>query len=107
MEYVYPAIFYKNEDESYTIVYPDLPGCISEGKSLGNAMYMAQSALTQWMGYLKDKKQKIPPASSIQDVKTSDGGFVNLVRAEVKVMRTVKRAADTPNAWAARQRSPA
>lgn len=46
MEYVYPAIFQQNEDGSYTITYPDLPGCISEGKSLGNAMFMAQSALT-------------------------------------------------------------
>jgi predicted RNase H-like HicB family nuclease len=64
MEYVYPAIFHKNSDESYTITYPDLPGCISEGKSLGNAMYMAESALTQWMGYLTEKKQEIPHASS-------------------------------------------
>lgn len=48
-EYVYPAIFHRNEDDSFSITYPDLPGCISEGKSLGNAMYMAQSALTQWI----------------------------------------------------------
>ncbi|MDR1149107.1 MAG: type II toxin-antitoxin system HicB family antitoxin [Spirochaetaceae bacterium] len=51
MEYIYPAIFHRNEDESYTIMYPDLPGCISEGKTLGNAMYMAQAALTQWIDY--------------------------------------------------------
>ena len=57
MEYIYPAIFHKNKDESYTIIYPDLPGCISEGKTLGNAMYMAQSALAQWVGYLTEKKE--------------------------------------------------
>jgi predicted RNase H-like HicB family nuclease len=45
MEYVYPAIFHQNEDESYTITYPGLPGCISEGKTLGNAMYTAQERL--------------------------------------------------------------
>jgi len=75
MEYAYPAIFHKNEDESYTIVYPDLPGCISEGKTLGNAMYMAQSALTQWIGYLADKKQEIPKASSVEEVKISTGNL--------------------------------
>lgn len=48
-EYVYPAIFHSNDDGSFTIIFPDLDGCISEGKSLGNAMYMAQAALTQWM----------------------------------------------------------
>ena len=48
-EYVYPAIFHANEDNTFTITYPDLPGCITEGKSLANAMYMAQYALTQWL----------------------------------------------------------
>ncbi|MDR2476595.1 MAG: type II toxin-antitoxin system HicB family antitoxin [Treponema sp.] len=96
MEYVYPAIFHKNEDESYTIIYPDLPGCISEGNNLGNAMYMAQSALTQWISYLTDKKQEIPQASSVKDVKTSNGEFVNLIRAELKDGRAVKRTVSIP-----------
>ena len=45
-EYIYPAVFHLNRDDgSYTITFPDLPGCISEGKSLGNAITMAASAL--------------------------------------------------------------
>ena len=96
MEYVYPAIFHKNEDESYTIVYPDLPGCISEGKTLGNAMYMAQSALTQWIGFLTDKKQEIPKASSVEEIKTSAGEYVNLICADVKDGRAVKRTVSIP-----------
>jgi predicted RNase H-like HicB family nuclease len=103
MEYVYPAIFHKNGDESYTITYPDLPGCISEGKSLGNAMYMAESALTQWIGYLTDKKQKIPKASSLYDKTNGEGEFVNLIRAEGKKVaacaaseRAVKRTVSIP-----------
>ena len=96
MEYVYPAIFHKNEDESYTVVYPNLPGCISEGKTLGNAMYMAQSALTQWIGYLADEKQDIPKSSSVEKVKASAGEFVNLIRADVKDGRAVKRTVSIP-----------
>jgi predicted RNase H-like HicB family nuclease len=96
MEYVYPAIFHKNNDESYTITYPDLPGCISEGKSLGNAMYMAESALTQWISYLTDKKQEVPQASSPKDVQIERGEFVNLIRAEVKDGRAVKRTVSIP-----------
>lgn len=46
-EYVYPVLFHPNEDGSFTITYPDLPSCISEGKTPGNATYMAQAALTQ------------------------------------------------------------
>jgi predicted RNase H-like HicB family nuclease len=96
MEYVYPAVFHKNEDESYTIAYPDFPGCISEGKTLGNAMYMAQSALTQWIGYLSDKKQEIPQASAIEDVSVKLGEFVNLTYVEVKDGRAVKRTVSIP-----------
>jgi predicted RNase H-like HicB family nuclease len=96
MEYVYPAIFHRNKDESYTITYPDLPGCISEGKTLGNAMYMAQSALTQWIGYLADKKQKIPNASPFQKIKTTNGDFVNLICAEVRDAKAVKRTVSIP-----------
>jgi predicted RNase H-like HicB family nuclease len=96
MEYVYPAIFHRNDDESYTITYPDLPGCISEGKTLGNAMYMAQSALTQWIGYLADKKQDIPSASSVKKIKISNCEFVNFICAEVRDARAVKRTVSIP-----------
>ena len=95
-EYVYPALFHSNEDGSFTITYPDLPGCISEGKSLGNAMYMAQSALTQWMEYLTDKKQSIPLASNLESIKTTQDEFVNLIRVEIKENRAVKRTVSIP-----------
>lgn len=95
-EYVYPAIFHLNDDSSYTITFPDLPGCISEGKSLGNAMYMAQSALTQWIEYMSDKKLTISAASSLDSIKTTNGEFVNLIRADVKDGRAVKRTVSIP-----------
>jgi len=96
MEYVYPAIFHKNKDGSYTIVYPDLPGCISEGKNLGNALFMAQSALKQWLGYLADKEQEIPSPSALEDIKASKNELVNFVCAEVKDRKAVKRTVSIP-----------
>ena len=95
-EYVYPAVFHPNDDGSFTITYPDLPGCISEGKSLGNAMYMAQSALTQWIGYLADKQQAIPPASDLKVVETAPDEFASLIRTETKDGRAVKRTVSIP-----------
>ncbi len=95
-EYVYPAIFHENEDGSFTIVYPDLPGCISEGKSLGNAVYMAQSALTQWIGYLTDKKSEIPSPSNLQNITVSENEFVNFIRADIRDNRAVKRTVSIP-----------
>ena len=96
MEYVYPAIFHANSDGSFTITYPDLEGCISEGKSLHNAMYMAQSALTQWIEYLSDKKMRIPEASNYHDIQPQQDEFVNLIRVEVKDGRAVRRTVSIP-----------
>jgi predicted RNase H-like HicB family nuclease len=96
MEYVYPAIFHENDDGSFTITYPDLPGCVSEGKSLGNALYMAQSALIQWIEYLSDKKQEIPKATTDINIDIANGEFINLIRAEVKDGRAVKRTVSLP-----------
>jgi hypothetical protein len=59
-------------------------------------MYMAQSALTQWIGYLTDKKQELPSASPAKKIKTTNGDFVNLIRAEVRDARAVKRTVSIP-----------
>jgi predicted RNase H-like HicB family nuclease len=96
MEYVYPAVFRANGDGSYTVTYPDLPGCISEGKSLANAMYMAQSALAQWAEYHADKKSEMPKASAVQDIQAKSGEFATLVRAEVKDGSAVRRTVSIP-----------
>ncbi len=95
-EYVYPALFHPNEDGTYTVTYPDLPGCISEGKSLGNAMYMAQTALAQWIEYLVDKKQPLPSASNTKSIETDPDDFINLIRADIRDSRAVRRTVSIP-----------
>ena len=96
MEYIYPAIFEQNSDGSYTITFPDLPGCISEGKSLGNAIDMAQSALTQWIEYLIEEKESIPNPRNIKTIKPIKNQFVNLVRANIRDNRAVRRTDSIP-----------
>lgn len=95
-QYVFPAVFHPNADGSFTIVFPDLPGCITEGKSLENALYMAQDALSVWLEYTIDHKQDIPTASSLQRIACEDGEFVNLIRAEIKDNRAVRRTVSIP-----------
>jgi predicted RNase H-like HicB family nuclease len=96
MEHVYPAIFNANDDGSYTITYPDLPGCISEGKNLNDAMCMAQSALTQWLKYLADKEYVIPAATDIKNIDVSGTEFTTLIYANAKNTRAVKRTVSIP-----------
>lgn len=95
-EYVYPAIFHTNEDNTYTILFPDLPGCISEGKSLVDAMKMAENALTQWIEYLNDAKEEIPTPSDLKSIELENNEFASLIHAEVKDNRAVKRTVSIP-----------
>lgn len=95
--YVYPAVFHPNTDDgAYTVIFPDLPGCITEGKDLENALYMAQSALSLWLEYTLEHKEPVPAASQRQQIVVEPGEFVNLVRASVKEGKAVKRTVSLP-----------
>ena len=95
-EHVYPAVFAKNNDGSYTISFPDLPGCVGEGKSLSNALYMAQQELSQWIGFLSIKELRLPAPSDIRKVKVPANGFVNLVSADMRDTHAVRRTVSLP-----------
>lgn len=105
-KYVYPAVFHPNDDKSITIIFPDLPGCVSEGKSLENALYMAQDALTQWISAAEETGWSIAAPSDLLSVPCAPGEFVNLVRAEIKDSRAVKRTVSLPK-WMDEQASAA
>lgn len=96
-EYIYPAIFHLNEDDgSYTITFPDLPSCITEGKNLSNALYMAQDLLTQWAAYTESRGETLPPPSSLEGIACEPGEFANFVRAVVRDDRAVRRTVSLP-----------
>ena len=96
MEYVYPAVFTIADEGGYVVSFPDLRGAYSQGDDLAEALRMAQSALSQWLTYLTDKKLDIPAPSPIGAIKPEDGEFVNLMRVEVKDNRAVKRTISIP-----------
>lgn len=102
--YIYPAVFHANDDGSYTVIFPDLPGCITEGKNLENALSMAQDALHAWMEYTVENGDPIPTASNPKAVQVSDAEFVNLIRTEIKDARSVRRNVSIPK-WMDEQAS--
>ncbi|EEI83674.1 type II toxin-antitoxin system HicB family antitoxin [Anaerococcus tetradius] len=65
----YPAIFLKEKDsESYTVIFPDLEGCISWGDSVNDALRMAQDALGAYLFEYYTKPNEMPKSSSIDDI---------------------------------------
>lgn len=85
----YPAVFHENNDCSFTVIFPDLPGCITEGKTLSEAINMAHSALAQWSDFLIKDGNDVPAASKFEDVHGEEypGGFVKLIELDADALR--------------------
>lgn len=81
MKLTYPACFYPCEEKKggYTVEVPDLPGCVSEGDSLADAIIMATDAASGWiLDELEDGKP-VPSSSSPGKITPDDGGFVSML----------------------------
>ncbi len=77
--YIYPAIFDTNEKGGYTITFPDLPGCITEGDTLEEAFYMAKDAMSLHLWGMEDDDDPIPNPTPPEKVQAPEGGFTSLV----------------------------
>ena len=80
MKLTYPACIYKDDmNDGYAVVVPDLPGCVSGGNTLADAILMATDAASGWvLDELEDGKV-IPQASTLEDVQPDPGGFINML----------------------------
>ena len=80
MKLVYPACFYQDKETGgYAVVVPDLPGCVSGGPTLADAMLQGEDAASGWvLGELEDGKP-VPAASRTEDIHPDEGGFVSLL----------------------------
>ncbi len=79
---LYPACFYPCEEKqgAYTVIVPDLPGCISEGDSLEEALTMATDAASGWVLDEMEDGNPVPKATDIKTIQLQNpDGFVNLL----------------------------
>lgn len=84
MKLVYPALFYHwEEGDGYTVEVPDLPGCVTEGATLADAILMAQDAASGWVLGELEAGAAAPAASAISDVQPEDDGFVSLLTLDM------------------------
>lgn len=80
MKLVYPAIFTPLENSfGYCVTVPDLPGCVTQGDSLIDAIDMGIDAASGWiLGELEDGNN-FPAASKPEDIDCENGSFINLL----------------------------
>jgi predicted RNase H-like HicB family nuclease len=84
MKLIYPACFYRNEEnEGFTVVFPDLRGCVTCGETLAEALFMAEDAASGWVLDEMEDGREIPDASEPEAVEPDEGGFVKLIALDM------------------------
>lgn len=75
----YPAVFTEEKESGYSVQFPDLPGCITEGDTLEQAYEMAFDAI----GLYLDGQHNFPKASNPKHIQAAENAFVALVEFDL------------------------
>ena len=85
MKYVYPVCVYPGDVSGYTVIVPDLPGCVTEGETIAEALEQAIDAASGWvLDELEDGKK--PPAASAPEHTKADefeNGMVSVIMLDM------------------------
>ena len=81
MKLVYPAIFISYEDGTggYAVEFPDLPGCVTGGDDMAEAVLMAEDAASGWILTELEDGNKVPEATPIESIKTEANQFASII----------------------------
>jgi predicted RNase H-like HicB family nuclease len=63
MEYI--AYLHKDKDSDFGVSFPDLPGCVTAGRTLEEARTMAAEALTLHLAGMVEDGEALPEASTL------------------------------------------
>lgn len=73
----YPAVF-RQEPDGYSVSFPDLDGCFTEGDTLDEAYAMAIEAIGLYL-QMSEGTFRFPAASNPKDISLSKDEFVVLI----------------------------
>ena len=80
MNYIYPAVFYSEEDGRYSVIFPDLNDLATYGDNLADAFAMAQEACGQYLFTSLRDGEKVSASTPISEVKMEEeAALVNLI----------------------------
>ena len=82
----YIAIVEEIEDKAVGVWFPDLPGCVSAGDTLDEAMRNATEALALWVGVAREHGDAVPPPRSLAELRKDAAVAADLRRYMVAVI---------------------
>ncbi|WP_440894956.1 type II toxin-antitoxin system HicB family antitoxin [Amphibacillus sp. Q70] len=90
-KYLFPAIFDPGTDNSpgYTVTFPDLPGCITEGSNMSEALFMARDVLGGFLYGMEEDNETIPNPTPPSEVILPENAFVSLIEVRTDFVRDI------------------
>lgn len=84
--YIYPAIFEYDKD-GISILFPDLPGCISCASNDEEALYMAKDALGLFIASCEEDGDELPSPTSLNKIKLKSNQRPALIEVNMPLFR--------------------
>lgn len=79
----YPAVFEPEEDGGFTVNFPDIPGCYTQGENIEDCYEMAFDVLGLCLSVMEDRNETIPAPSNPQDIHVENGQFVAVIEFDL------------------------
>ena len=91
---IYPACFFKGQNNGYSVIFPDLNWLATQGETLEEALTMAIECLAGYLYTCKQDNDIIPKPSQMSEISISDiaaeleletrEAFINMVSVDVE-----------------------
>ena len=102
-KYAYPAVFEKEDSGGFSVYFPDLEGCYTQGDDISDAISNAEDALNLWLYDLEECGAEIKTPSDIKEIKTNKKEFTTMIACDTVEYRryfdnkAVKKTLTIPN----------
>ncbi|EMI11502.1 type II toxin-antitoxin system HicB family antitoxin [Anoxybacillus gonensis] len=75
------------EDGAFIVSFPDLEDCFTDGRTLTEAVAMAEDVLGTMLSYHEEKGDVIPAPSKAEDIELPDGASLVLITVDTDDFR--------------------
>jgi predicted RNase H-like HicB family nuclease len=85
--FLYPAYFRRLASGGYSVDFPDLPGCVSAGDDMEDALSMAREALSLHLYGMEEDAEALPTASDPSTLPVEPDAFISPVEGRPDMAR--------------------
>lgn len=87
MRKIYPALISVDPNGKYIVRVPDIPGCMTTGRSTEEVFELIRDALAGCICTLEDVNEPVPEPSEIENVKHDPTEFIALIDVDTLAYR--------------------